>query len=297
MKRHHLLPLVLLPLLLTGCGTEHISEHIFTQALGITGDAELTLYAKTFSGDKAFAASGRTAADAIRSGEAAQGGRIFIGHTELLCLDGSRTEEVVQDLLLERGLSPACKLLYTQVEQTFRHADPASVLKSIRMAEENGLVPLTDISTVLEEWLGSRQTALLPALSDTGLKMVLLRTDGECTVLSPEAAQGMYWLRRHGNTDFSMTVRMGQNMEDVQILRSTLRKTLSDGKRCYKVGVITDNCPETVKPALRMLISRQCRAAVSEMRSARADVIGMETLAAYGGIAFTDAVEIGVEVY
>jgi hypothetical protein len=263
----------------------------------MTGDAQLTLYASEFSGGAVFSSTGSTAADAIRQGEAAQGGRIFIGHTELLCLDGSRTLADVENLLLHHGLPPACKLLYTQVEDCFTKADTGAVLESVRMAERGGLLAVTDSSTVLEEWLGSRQTALLPALSDTGLKMVLLRTDGECTVLSPEAAQGMYWLRRHGNTDFSMTVRMGQNMEDVRILRSTLRKTLSDGKLCYKVGVITDNCPETVKPALRMLILRQCRAAVSEMRSARADVIGMETLAAYGGIAFTDAVEIGVEVY
>ena len=36
MKKHAIL--LLLPLLLTGCGTEHISERIYTQSLGIAGE-------------------------------------------------------------------------------------------------------------------------------------------------------------------------------------------------------------------------------------------------------------------
>ena len=293
MKRHHLLPLVLLPLLLTGCGTEHISEHIFTQALGITGDTELTLYAKTFSGDKAFAASGRTAADAIRSGEAAQGGRIFIGHTELLCLDGSRTLADTRDLLMEQGIPPACKLLYAQVADCITKADPAAVLESVRMGERDGLLALTDSSTVLDEWLGSKETALLPALSDDGLKMVLLHTNGTCTALSPEAAQGMYWLRRHGKPDFTLTAETEDGLKDVHVLRSTLRKSAVNGTLQYQVTVSTDDCPENAKSVLRRKILSQCRQAVSEMLAADADVIGMAELRAYGGL---DDAEGSVEI-
>jgi hypothetical protein len=52
MKRKLLL--LLLPVLLTGCGTEHISKRIVTQSLGMTGDAQLTLYASEFSGGAVF---------------------------------------------------------------------------------------------------------------------------------------------------------------------------------------------------------------------------------------------------
>lgn len=295
MKKHAIL--LLLPLLLTGCGTEHISERIYTQSLGIAGEEELTLYGQPFGEGKTFSGSGTTAAEALRQNEAAQGGSIFIGHTELLCLDGSRTEEEVQDLLLERGLSPACKLLYTQVEQTFRHADPASVLKSIRMAEENGLVPLTDISTVLEEWLGSKKTALLPALADDGLQMVFLHTDGTAVLLSPEAARGLYWLRSSTGSELTLTAETADGMQDIAVTRSSLRKRAADGMLIYELTVQTDNCPEDVKSALRRKLLSECRTAVGEMLSAGADVIGMETLADFGGLEEEEAeVEIVVRV-
>ncbi len=281
MNKHRLL-LLLLPLLLTGCGTEHVSERIYTQSLGITGEEALTLYGLAFGEDKGFYSEGATPAEAIRHNEAAQGGRILIGHTELLCLDGSRTQEAVQELLLEQGLSPACKLLYTQVEQCFTQADPAAVLESVRMAEHGGLLAVTDCSTALQEWLGSGKTALLPALSDSGLRMVLLHTDGSCTALSAEAAQGMYWLRKGGNESFPVTVETPQGMEDVTVLRSSLRKSAADGILIYELTVFTDDCPETAKALLHRVILSQCRAAVSEMQKAGADVIGMEELAAFG---------------
>lgn len=295
MRKHAIL--LLLPLLLTGCGTEHISERIYTQSLGISGEDELTLYAQAFGESRSFSGSGTTAAEALRQNEAAQGSRIFIGHTELLCLDGSRTRDTVQDLLLERGLSPACKLLYTQVEQCFTGADPSSVLESIRMAEKDGLLPLTDITTVLEEWLGSRETALLPALTDDGLQMVLLHTDGTCTLLSPDAAQGLYWLRRNSGEELSLTAETADGIQDIAVTRSSLRKSAADGGLHYELTVYTDDCPEDAKSALRRKLLSQCRKAVSEMLAAGADVIGMETLTEYGGITEEEiAVDIAVNV-
>ncbi len=194
---------------------------------------------------------------------------------------------------MEQGIPPACKLLYAQVEDCITKADPAAVLESVRMGERDGLLTLTDSSTVLDEWLGSKETALLPALSDDGLKMVLLHTDGTCTPLSPEAAQGMYWLRRHGKSDFTMTAETEDGLKDVHILRSTLRKSAANGTLQYQVTVSTDNCPEDAKSVLRRQILSQCRKAVSEMLAADADVIGMAELRAYRGL---DDAEGSVEI-
>ncbi len=285
MKIHRLLPTLLLPLILTGCGTEHISERIYTQAIGLTGDAELTLYAQTFNDGTSFSAKGLDAAEAIRRSEAVQGGRVFIGHTELLCLDGSRTLTEVEDLLKAQGIPPACKLLYTQVEACFEDADPSMLRKSIHMAERCGLMAEADISTALDEWLGNSQTALLPAMLDDALCMVFLRTDGTCTALSAEASQGMYWLRRNSGKAFSMTVDTANGTEDVTILRSSLQKgaAVQNGISVlhYTVNVYTDECTAEAGRALQERILLQCRTAISEMHAAEADVIGMQALSEF----------------
>ncbi len=239
------------------------------------------MYAQAFGKDDSFSGTGRSAAAAIRSSESAQGGSIFIGHTELLCVDGSSTLAQVQDLLFSQGLSPACKLLYTDVSDCFANADTTALLESIRMAERNGALTVTDISTVLNEWLGDKRTALLPSLSGGALQMVLLHMDGTCTMLTAEAASGMYWLRRHGGEDFTITVETADGVQDVPILRSTLKKSAKQDKLCYALTVYTDDCPEEIRPALQEMILRQCRTAVTEMLAADADVIGLGDLAEF----------------
>lgn len=282
MKRMHLLPL-LFPLLLTGCGTEHISERLYTQTLGLQGTKELTLYAQAFGEDAPFSAEGKTAADALRNGEAAQGSRIFIGHTELLCTDGTRTLEDIRELLSSRGLSPACKLLYTDVDACFQRMDTTALLESIRMAERRGLIAQTDVTTVLDEWMGDSATALLPAISDSGLCMVLLHTNGRRTTLSEDAANGMFWLRRNDGKEFTLAVETPDGLQDVTILRNSLQKkaAVQDGKHVlrYGVTVFADNCPEPIRRPLQELILRQCRSAIAEMLEADADVVGLHALA------------------
>ncbi|MBR2913529.1 MAG: hypothetical protein IKC40_06380 [Oscillospiraceae bacterium] len=284
MKRMYLLPL-LLPLLLTGCGTEHISERLYTQTLGLQGRRELTIYAQPFGEDAPFSAEGKTAADALRNGEAAQGSRIFIGHTELLCTDGTRTLEDIRELLSSRGLSPACKLLYTDVDACFQRMDTASLLESLRMAERRGMIAQTDVTTALDEWMGDSETALLPAISDSGLCMVLLHTNGRRTTLSEDAANGMFWLRRNNGKEFILAVETPEGVQDVTILRSSLQKksAVQDGRSVllYNVTVYADNCPEALHRPLQEHILRQCRTAIAEMLEADADVVGLHELAAF----------------
>lgn len=281
--------LLLLPLLLlTGCGTEHISDRIYTQTLGISADETITLHAQAFGGEEAFSGSGASAAEAVRQCEAARGGRILIGHTELLCMDGTADIPQIQDLLFSQGLSPACKVLYTDVAGCFEEHDPAALRESIRMAERRGMLPVTELSGVLDEWLGASETALIPAYSGGSLRMALLKTDGTCTILSADAAQGMYWLRRHDGTDLTLTVSTAGGTADIAIVRSSLQKYVRGTTLFYDLTVFTDDCPEALRAALRETILSHCRCAMEEMQAAGADVIGIEALAAFGQISPED---------
>lgn len=296
-----LIPLLLFPLM-TGCTEENISNRLYTQILGLSGTGQLTLHARAFDEEAAFSARGSSTAEALRTGEAEQGGSIFIGHTELLCLDGSRTLEDTQDLLFSQGLSPACKVLCTNVGVFFEDESSTDMLRSIRMSEKNGLLGETDLSTVLSEWLGSRKTALLPVTAGSSLGMVLLRTDGTRVLLSEDAARGMYWLRRHKTEEFSMTLQTKDGTEDITILRSSLKKTAAESTQgtvtlCYELTVHTEDCPEELHRTAAAQILAQCNAAAEEMLAANADVIGMEeVLAGYDMEPFPPQLRIQTKV-
>lgn len=280
---------LLLPLLLlTGCGTEHISERIYTQTLGISADEEITLHAQAFGEGEAFSGSGASAAAAVQQCEAAQGGRILIGHTELLCTDGTVDIPQIQDLLFSQGLSPACKVLYTDVAGCFEENDPAALRESIRMAERRGMMPATELSGILDEWLSASETALIPAYSNGNLQMAMLKTDGTCTVLSADAAQGMYWLRRNDGANLTLTIATAEGTEDIPIVRSSLQKYVRGATLFYDLTVFTDDCPDSLRPVVQETILSHCRCAMEEMQAAGADVIGLESLAAFGQTAMDD---------
>ncbi len=275
--------------MMTGCSKDAISDRLYTRALGLGGSSELTLYIQTFNEEGSFSGKGDTAEQALRSSEANEGRRIFTGHTELVCLDGSHTLEEVRQLLFTQGLSPACKVYFTNVRTFFQSEDSTRTLYSIRMSEQNGLIGETDLASTLNEWLGTGKTALLPSEGPEGTGMVFLHRDGSTVQLSQDAAKGMYWLRR-SSKELTVTLSRDGAEYDVTILRTSLQKSVSDsGQVQYSLTVRTDNCPDAWQTILSETILGQCCAAVSEMQETHADVIGIEDLLTAEGEAFNPA--------
>lgn len=212
-------------------------------------------------------------------------------------MDGTVEVSQIEDLLFSQGLSPACKVLYTDVASFFAEHDPAALRESICMAERRGILSVTELSSVLDEWLGESETALIPAYSGGSLRMVMLKTDGTCTMLSADAAQGMYWLRRHDGEDLMITISTPEGTEDIPIVRSSLQKYVRETTLFYDLTIFTDDCPKSLRPILQETILSHCRRAVEEMQAADADVIGMEDLAAFGQVSAEEcAVKILVTI-
>jgi hypothetical protein len=276
MKRNRLLPLLLLSLLLTGCNEESLSDRLYTRAIGLTQGTEITLYGQIFGSEDYLAAEGVTPEEALCQGEIAAGGRIFTGHTELLCLDGSCTLETVQSLFFSQDLSPACKLLYTPVESYFRTQDSTETVRCLRMAEQDGLLAEASLATVLNEWLGIWETALLP---DEDGGMVLLHKNGTDTGLSESAVRGLCWLRQDCG-ELTTVIQLPEGVCNITIVRSSLKKTAeqSGNRLRYAITVYTQSANDEERSALKTEIQNQCRTAVTEMQAARADVIGMQEL-------------------
>jgi len=262
-------------LMLTGCSSETISDRMYTQAIGLTCDGKLSFYAQAFDQEPGAPVEGISIAEVLRQEEAANGGKVFIGHTELLCLDGTCTLNPAEELLFEKGLSPACKVLYAKPGEYFQNPDSTAMIHMIRMSEQNGLLSSTELSTALNEWHGTWETALLPVqrADQTTPGLVFLHKDGQCTELSDFAAKGMYWLRRNAG-DFSMTLQTPDGEKDIHIQKSRVEKQIENDKLYYHIIIYADN-PE-LKTTLRLLTEKQCQAAVSEMLKAHADVIGMQ---------------------
>lgn len=270
---------VLLPaVLLTGCGTEGFADRMYTRAIGISGQETLRLSVQAFEEDGCCTVSAAGIGEALRLEEAAAGGKVFVGHTELLCIDGSCDPEDVETLLFREGMSPGCKVLLARPEAFLRRNDSAEAVHTLRMAERDGLLPLTELATVIEEWRSAGKTALVPA--NGGSALALLRTDGRSVTLSREAAAGMRWLRRN-TARFSVTLPDGS---EAALTRIRLSRTAEDGAVCYTVRLRTKDCTDRQRTQLRAQVEAECAAALAEMQAAGADVIGVQEVCEQRGL-------------
>lgn len=268
----------------TGCSSEMISDRLYTRSVGLTCDGtNLSFYTEDFNQNISIPVEGLSISEVLRQEEASNGGKVFIGHTELLCLDGTCTLNPAEELLFDNGLSPACKVLYTNPEAFFQTPENSDVIHIIRMSEQNGLLSTTELASALSEWHGIWETALLPMQKEgqTVPALVLLHKDGHCKELSDSAANGMYWLRRN-NGDFHKTLQTPDGEKDILIRSCHIEKSIQNQELFYHV-IVKTGTPE-LNAILQEQIEMQCQAAIFEMLSAKADVIGIQDLLENHGI-------------
>ena len=267
-----LLALLLLPLLLTGCGSDVIADRVYAQAVALSQQNGLRLSLQRFDEEGCHTVRADSLAEAFRLEEARAGGRVFVGHTELICLDGSVTASTVRELFYENGISPACKLLYAP-SGFLQDKDSTPVVHTLRMAERGGLLTETNLATCMEEWLGAYKTALLPAPGEPLPGLLLLHENGTCTRLHEDAARGMLWLRRPPE---QADVTVGSQEITLQDIR--LEKRMDGEQPVYTLHVSARGCDAAARVALEQQLRRDCEAAARLVRAQNADVIGLQTL-------------------
>ena len=268
----------------TGCSSEMISDRLYTRSVGLTCDGiNLSFYTEDFNQNISIPVEGLSISEVLRQEESANGGKVFIGHTELLCLDGTCTLNPAEELLFDNGLSPACKVLYTNPEKFFQNSENSSIIHIIRMSEQNGLLSTTELASALSEWHGIWETALLPMQKEnqTVPALVLLHKDGNFKELSDSASKGMYWLRRNSG-NFQKTLQTPDGEKDILIRSCRIEKSIQNQELFYHV-IVRTGTPE-LNEILQEQIEMQCQAAIFEMLSAKADVIGMQDLLENHGI-------------
>ena len=265
MKR--LLTTLLLPLLLTGCSTESLADRAYTQAVALHGTAPVRVTVRCFDETDCRTSTGTDVPAALRETAALAGGEVFLGHTELLCTDGTVPPATLRAMLDEEGVSPACRVFYAPPPFLARD-EAATTVHTLRMAEQSGLLPTADLASVLDEWCGVCRTALVPGQGDGLPAIVLLRDDGRTTRLTDDAVQGMALLRVPRGR-FQMRAPDGENVTVTRVQRHV--RASADG-----VALTLTLHTEGDGAALRPHVQALCETAVAEMCAARADVLGIE---------------------
>lgn len=263
-----------LPLLLTGCGSDVIADRVYTQAIALrqSGD-EISLSLQSFGAEDVRTVNAGTLPLALKLEEAAAGGRVFVGHTELLCLDGTAPPTLAKELFFTQSLSPACKVIYAPAG-FLQKADSSAVIHTIRMAERNALLTETDLADALDDWAGAYRTALLPSPRGESLpELTLLRDDGTAHTLSDAAARGMFWLRKPPRKS-EITV----DGETYPVSGVTCQSCLSDGVPLLTIRLKADGADVDACAAIEAAIRSDCEAAAEALFQANADVIGIESL-------------------
>lgn len=269
---YKLLPGLTALLLLTGCGSDVIADRVYTQAIGLSDAGTLSLTLQGFEEDSSRTVQSGSITQALALAQANAGGRVFVGHTELLCLDGTVTTDGVQELFFSQGISPACKIVYAS-PSLLHTQDSTGIVHTIRMAERDGLLAETDLAGVLNEWLGAYHTALVPVPAETLPSLVLLSEDGSVTELSEAAAAGMFWLRQPPR---EAAVTVGQQTLTVQEIR--MRKELTPEGICCTLTLKAPDTDPAVRKRLRSKLLSDCEAAAAAISQENADVIGLQEL-------------------
>ncbi len=271
MKRM-LLSLLVLPIVLTGCGSDVIADRVYAQAVGLSRQNGIRMSLQSFDEDSCHTIRADSLSSAFRVAEVQAGGKVFVGHTELICLDGSMTVDALRELFFENGVSPACKVIYAP--SGFLHEqDSTPIVHTLRMAERDGLLTETNLAAVMEEWLGEYQTALLPVAASPLPGLMLLHRDGTCTRLHEDAARGMLWLR-HPPESASVTI----GGQEISVRDIRLEKRFEGTTPLYLLHLRALDCDTGTCRKIQQQLRRDCEAAASLVYQNNADVIGLQAL-------------------
>ncbi len=265
---------VILPILLTGCGSDVIADRVYTQAISLRqSGTDISLSLQSFGTEDVRTVKAETLPLALQLEETAAGGRVFVGHTELLYLDGTAPPTLAEELFFTQSLSPACKVIYEPAGY-LQATDSTAVVHTIRMAERDALLTETDLADALDDWAGAYRTALLPSPRGEELpRLTLLRDDGTAYTLSDAAARGMFWLRKPPRTADITVDGQSYAVSGVRCL-----SCLRDGVPLFTVRLKAKGADADECAALESAIQADCEAAAEALFQANADVIGIELL-------------------
>ncbi|WP_295216061.1 Ger(x)C family spore germination C-terminal domain-containing protein [Ruminococcus sp.] len=260
--------------LCTGCAAVQVRDRAYLQALELTDPEQPTVQLHDFETAGALAqGTGGNFEQAIENAAVPIGKELFLGHLELIAYSKPEFGSQLNQLMEKYRLSPSCKVLGLSEGSTLTDTDTAHLTEQLHRAEKSGLLPETDLFTILREFSSSAKTALLPVITENGFSAAVITETESYGTLSPEAVAGLCWLRGDNHPE---TLSL-PNDESYTVHSAAVRLTgtMTDGKAEVTVSIRISGEGDFVKAAA--CIQNQCEAAIQEtVVQSHADVFDWE---------------------
>lgn len=259
----------------TGCTAVQVRDRTYLQGLELQKSDEITVQLHDFESTAAIAqGSGDSMEQALAQAGAVTGKALFLGHTELIAYTDPSYSAYLSDWMTQYRLSPSCQILVMTEGETLEQQDTAQIVERLQYAQENGIVPKTNLFTILKEFAGASATALVPFYSGGGLSAALITVDAFCDSLSADAVRGLCWLRDDADPK-TVTAADGACFQIKTASTQLYAQTQENGH--VKVTVSIHITGEGDFAQAAQVIQMQCEAAITEtVTQHHADVFGLE---------------------
>ncbi len=267
--------LVGMTLWLSGCTAVQVKDRIYLQALELntTDQTEIQLHDFMTASSGAIATVyGDTLSDALAQSSAIVGKELFLGHLELLAYTSPSDAATLNQWMTQYRLSPSCLILGLPDGDSLETLDTTALVEQLQSAMDCGLLPETNLYTILTEFSGSAGMALVPVYQDGNLSMAIITEHDFCTLLSDEAVKGLSWLR--GDSEPTVVI-LPDGEFSVTAATTRITATVYDHHVLAEITIRLSGSGDFDGAAAQ--IQAECKAAIQETIVAYgADVIGFE---------------------
>ncbi len=151
---------------LTGCSTgTDVNEMAYVRAAAIEGDKVILSF---YLDEEVLSISTDTLENAKSAAELALGKEIFTGHTELIILGQENERDILEFMLNQWKVPPACRVAYAESSrEILKNRKAEEIVGVLKRAEEKDFTEKCDIVTVLGKILNG-ENGYLPLLTDEG---------------------------------------------------------------------------------------------------------------------------------
>lgn len=258
----------------SGCTATQVRDRAYLQAMELQTPQTPTVQLHDFHTEKtAVSGDGATLADAITNAAVPAGKDLFLGHLELIAYQDPAYGAQLDQLMSDYRLSPACKIVGLPDGTTLAETDTSELTQQLRQAETKGMLPETDLFTILREWDSASGTALLPLVTADGFSAAVVTKEKVVMALSEDAIAGLCWLR--GDNFPGQITASGGEAFHVTSARTQLSAEEKQDRIRVTAAVTLHGSGDS--DAVAEEIERVCRAAFQETVSEHhADVIDLE---------------------
>lgn len=158
--------LAVMCIFLTGCSTGiDVNEMAYVRAAAIEGDnVTFSFYLE----EQVISLSADTLEDAKSAAELALGKEIFTGHTELIILGQENERDILEFMLNQWKVPPACRVAYAESSrEILKNRKAEEIVGVLKRAEEKDFTEKCDIVAVLGRILNG-ESEDLPMLTGDG---------------------------------------------------------------------------------------------------------------------------------